>query len=230
MTFAGDFRCAAIIVAAGASARMGFDKLAAPLAGKPVLQRTAGAFLEAETISSLVIVGPPERAELLAACPVPAGKSLHYTSGGTSRQESVARGLAEIPAGTRFVAVHDGARPLVTPAEIDRCVRHAISAGATALARRATETMKRSDEANRCTGSVERENLWLMETPQVFPLEILRAAYDAITARGLVITDEVSALEHYGETVRFLESRFPNLKITTPSDLVLAEALVSFSA
>ncbi len=217
--------CAAILVAAGSSRRMGFDKLASPLAGLPVLRRTLEAFLAAESISSVVIVCPEDRWSLLEG--VNFTKPVTRCDGGADRQDSVAGGLAAVDPDTRFVAVHDGARPLVSPEEIDRCVAAANEHRAATLARPATETMKRSDAEGFSAEAVDRENLWCMETPQVFELALLQEAYAAVTARSLSVTDEVSAVQAIGARVKFVESRHPNLKITTPADLALAEALLS---
>jgi 2-C-methyl-D-erythritol 4-phosphate cytidylyltransferase len=146
--------------------------------------------------------------------------------GGVDRQDSVMAGLAALSAQTGLVAVHDGARPLVAPADIDRCVAAALEFRAAALARRVTDTLKRSDAADFSAGAVSRENLWFMETPQVFDVPLLLEAYEAVAAQGLAVTDEVSAMEAIGVQVKFIESIQPNLKITTPADLALAEALL----
>jgi 2-C-methyl-D-erythritol 4-phosphate cytidylyltransferase len=216
--------CAAIIVAAGSSRRMGFDKLASPLAGIPVLRRTLDAFLAVESIAEIVIVCPEERWKLLGDKSF--SKSVKRVAGGAERQDSVAAGLAALSAEMEFIAVHDGARPLVSPADIDRCVAAAREHQAAALARRVTDTVKRSDSDDFTTAAVARENLWLMETPQIFKISKLREAYIAVTARKLTVTDEVSALEAIGVSVKLIESKHPNLKITTPADLVLAEAIL----
>lgn len=216
--------CSAILVAAGSSRRMGFDKLACLLGEKPVLRRTVEAFLAAESIAEVVLVCPEERWELLTGIDSP--KPLRRVDGGRDRQDSVAAGLAAVGSGFSFVAVHDGARPLVSPADIDRCVAAAQVHQAASLARRATETMKRSDAQDFCTEAVSRENLWCMETPQVFSKELLVRACDHVAAQGLVVTDEVSAVSGIGVAVKFVESLSPNLKITTPADIELAEALL----
>jgi 2-C-methyl-D-erythritol 4-phosphate cytidylyltransferase len=217
--------CAAIIVAAGSSRRMGMDKLTWPLAGVPVLHRTINAFLRAESIGSVVVVCPQERWRLLDVTEF--AKPVTRVDGGADRQDSVAAGLAALDPATRFVAVHDGARPLIAPSDIDLCVAAAFQHRAAALARRATETMKRSDANDFSLQSVSREQLWCMETPQVFEAATLRQACSAVRERGLHVTDEVSAVESIGIPVKFIESRHPNLKITTPADLALAEALLN---
>lgn len=204
---------------------MGFDKLAAELAGTPVLRHTAEAFLAAGSISRIVIVGPDDRRGLLEG--LDSVKPIEFTGGGAERADSVARGLAALPDEIEFAAVHDGARPLVAPDEIDRCVAEAITHGAAALARRATETMKRSDDGGFCVAAVGRENLWCMETPQVARVSELLRCMSGGKERGEVLTDEVSALHGGGMKVKFIESRFPNPKITTPADLEWAEALVA---
>ncbi len=220
--------CSAIIVAAGASRRMGMDKLAWPLAGAPVLRRTLEAFLNADSINSVIIACPEERWKLLETTDFQ--KPVIRIGGGAERQDSVRLGLAALDSSTRFVAVHDGARPLISPDDIDACVAAAIEDRAASLARRATDTMKRSDENDFCTDSVSRENLWCMETPQVFEVSLLREAYQHVAANGLTVTDEVSAVQALGVKVKFIESRHPNLKITTPADLALAEALVKHTS
>ncbi|MBC8127430.1 MAG: 2-C-methyl-D-erythritol 4-phosphate cytidylyltransferase [Gloeobacteraceae cyanobacterium ES-bin-144] len=216
--------CAAIIVAAGSSRRMGFDKLSAPLGGIPVLRRTLEAFLAADSIHSIVLVCPEERWRLLEGMNFT--KPVVRVDGGENRQDSVASGLAALDSSTRFVAVHDGARPLVSPDDIGQCIFAALTYRAVALARRVTETMKRSDDFDFSMETVSRDNLWCMETPQVFEVGLLKEAYSSVSASGLTVTDEVSAIQQTGARVKFIQSLHPNLKITTPADLLLAEALL----
>jgi len=201
---------------------MGFDKLAAPLRGIPVLRRTLEVFLAIDSIAEIVVVGPEERWKLLDGMNFP--KPVKRVDGGATRQDSVAAGLAAIT--TDFVAVHDGARPLISPHDIGRCIEAAFLYQSATLARRVTETLKRSDASDCNVESISREHLWFMETPQVFATNLLRDAYSKIDADHLTVTDEVSVLEALGVNVKFIESHHPNLKITTPADLALAEALL----
>lgn len=203
---------------------MGMDKLAWSLNGVTVLRRTINAFLACPGISSLVVVCPEDRWSLINSEGF--SKPVKRVDGGETRQDSVALGLAAIDSGCRYVAVHDGARPLVSPDDIARCIEAARSHRAATLAKRVTETMKRSDPADFCVEPVSRENLWSMETPQIFEVLLLREAYSEVGARNLVVTDEVSAVESLGVSIKFIESLHPNLKITTPADLALAEALM----
>ncbi len=216
--------CSAIIVAAGSSRRMGFDKLAALLHGVPVLRRTLEAFLKTDCIDAIVLVCPEDRWGMFAGETF--SKPVIRVEGGKDRQDSVARGLAALPPDCIRAAVHDGARPLIHPDDIARCVAEAAVHDAASLARRVTETLKRSDGDGFSCSALSRENLWFMETPQVFSLELLREAYRKVAAGGITITDEVSALEALGIPVKFVESAHPNLKVTTPADLPLAEALL----
>ena len=201
---------------------MGFDKLAALLGGVPVLRRTLDAFLAADLIAEVVIVCPEERWELLGIRSF--SKPVTRVDGGAERQDSVAAGLAVVS--SNYVAVHDGARPLVSPADIDRCVAAAGEHRAAALARRVTETLQRADRRDFSAEAVSRERLWFMETPQVFEIPLLVKAYEAVADWGIAVTDEVSALEAIGQRVKFVESLHPNIKITTPADLALAEAFL----
>lgn len=219
----------AVIVAAGSSRRAGFDKLAALLDGVPVLRRSVDAFVAAEA-STVVVVCPKQRWEETgldtASFPVPVLR----VDGGAERQDSVERGLAALPEGTRMVAVHDGARPLVTAAGIRACLLAAEETGAAACAHPVVDTLKRADAAG-CSlpEAVSRDNLWGMETPQIFNVALLRQAYQNVTQKGLMVTDEVSAVESIGIPTRLVQVG-NNLKITLPGDLELAELIWKYRA
>lgn len=214
----------AVIVAAGSSRRAGFDKLAAPLAGVPVLRRSVDAFVAAGA-AAVVVVCPESRwvetGLATADFPVPVSR----VDGGAERQDSVVAGLAALPAGTRMVAVHDGARPLITPAGIAACLTAAEETGAATCAHPVVDTLKRADAAGRSLPEkVSRENLWGMETPQIFRLDLLLQAYEYVKKHDLVVTDEVSAVESLGVPTRLVQGGV-NLKITLPGDLELAELI-----
>lgn len=214
----------AVIVAAGSSRRAGFDKLAAPLAGVPVLRRSVDAFVAAGC-AAVVVVCPESRWQEVglgtAAFPIPVLR----VDGGAERQNSVESGLNALPEGTRYVAVHDGARPLITPQGIVACLAAAQQTGAAACAHPIVDTLKRAD-ATACSlpEKVSRDNLWGMETPQIFDLAMLRRAYACVAEQQLVVTDEVSAVESLGIATRLVQVG-PNLKITLPGDLELAELI-----
>lgn len=215
--------CAAIIVAAGRSQRMGFDKMLSMLNGQPVLQWSLDAFLEAEEIDTIVVVTSAERFAKLAPG---TGKLVLRTEGDEERYLSVIRGMEALPSKPEYVTVHDGARPLVLPGQIDAVVRTARDKGAAALARRMTETLKRSDSQCLTSESLSRENLWIMETPQAFRFDMLADAYNLIKERDIQVTDEVSAVEAIGIATKLVENQRPNPKVTVSGDLPLAEAVL----
>jgi 2-C-methyl-D-erythritol 4-phosphate cytidylyltransferase len=220
----------AIIVAAGSSRRMGFDKLAATLAGRPVLEHAVRALAVCGEFGEIILVTNPGRwpeAQAWAdAVARETGVPVRLAEGGAERHDSVAAGLAALDAAAEFVAVHDGARPLVLAADLRRVVAEARRSGAASLAHPVVETVKRADAAGGVTASVDRDGLWAMETPQVFAVALLREACAAARARGEKLTDEVSAVQAVGHPVQLVASTALNVKITHPQDLALAETLM----
>ncbi|HEY1081476.1 MAG TPA: 2-C-methyl-D-erythritol 4-phosphate cytidylyltransferase [Prosthecobacter sp.] len=213
----------AIIVAAGSSRRMGFNKLLAPLAGIPVLQRTLAQFQDCPDIAEIIVVGGEEVAEAVSHWASLFPKLKGVIPGGAERHLSVWAGLQACSGESHAVAVHDGARPLIRPDQISRCIAGSDAHGAVACARPMTETIKRVDEEGRITESIDRTGVWVMETPQVFRKEMLISAYEKVIRDGALVTDEVSAIQHGGGDVHVVENTSPNPKITFPSDLSLAE-------
>lgn len=217
----------AIIVAAGSSRRMGFNKLLAPISGVPVLRRTLDAFQACEIIDEiLVVTSEALRPEIEAWRSSGLGKIAQIIIGGAERHLSVHAGLQALDPACEIVAVHDGARPLISVAQITRCVEAARTQAAVACARPMTETLKRCDSTGRIIDSIDRANAWIMETPQVFQRELLVRAYDAVVRDGLLVTDEVSAVQHLGEPVFVIENFELNPKITFPADILLAQRFV----
>jgi len=210
-----------IIVAAGSSRRMGFNKLLALMGGEPVLRRTLGVFSHCEDVSEIIVVGGDEVREAVAQWQV--AKVVKILPGGSERHFSVKAGLDALSPETELVAVHDGARPLISVAQISRCIEAARKRGAVTCARRMTETLKRADAEGRVTGSIDRENAWVMETPQIFRRDLLVRAYESVLRDAVLVTDEVSAVQHLGEPVYVVENSEPNPKITLPGDITFAE-------
>jgi 2-C-methyl-D-erythritol 4-phosphate cytidylyltransferase len=219
----------AIIVAAGSSQRMGFDKLFAPLGGKPVIAHTLDAFERAECVDEIILVSRDHRLadlqDLVRRAELK--KVRHIVSGGAHRQDSVRAGLNLLASGARYVAVHDAARPFTTAEQIGRVFELARQHGAAALAEPITDTLMRADENHFVSGGVDRESLYAMQTPQIFSRDLLMDAYNAVAAKKLSITDEVSAVEHLGAKVLLVPNDQFNLKITFPRDLLLAESFLS---
>lgn len=207
----------AILVAAGSSRRMGFDKLAAHLDGIPVLARTVAAFMECDAISEIILVTPAERMSLLDESTFT--KPVIRIDGGAERHLSVANGLAAVSPDADLIAIHDAARPFTSQADILATIAAAKEHGAASLARRVTETLKRTDDSDFTTAAVPRENLWFIETPQIFEVGLIRSAYKHILENGLPVTDETSALEAIGVKTKLIASTSTNPKITTPADL-----------
>lgn len=207
---------------------MGFDKLLAPLDGKPVLQHSIEAFLHCDDVTSVIVVCPQERYNQLDL--EFSNKIIQRVDGGADRHDSVAAGLALIPDAlensTSYIAVHDGARPLISGGQISRVFHHAVKHHCAASARPVTETVKRADPDGKVIESISRENLWLMETPQVFRSDLLAKAYQTVFAQGERVTDEVSALQLIGHTTCLVNNPGSNPKITYPHDMLQAEKLL----
>lgn len=219
----------AIIVAAGNSTRMGFHKLTADLLGKPVLRWTIEAFDRCPAVDDLlIVVGDATREMVLDWSELGIfTKPVQISEGGVQRYLSVHQGLKRLSESTDIVAVHDGARPLITSEQITRCIDRARECRAAACARPVTETLKRATLHGAISGDIDREHAWVMETPQVFDRALLTRAYDHVVHDGLLVTDEVSAVQTLGETVFVVDNPSPNLKITYPADLALAARLMN---
>jgi 2-C-methyl-D-erythritol 4-phosphate cytidylyltransferase len=219
----------AIIVAAGSSQRMGFDKLLALLGDKPVLAHTLEAFEQTSSVDEIILVARAERvAEFQELVKSSASKKVcDVIAGGAQRQDSVRAGLERLNPETTYVAVHDAARPLVMPEQIDRVFALAREHGAAALAEPITDTLKRADENRFVTGGVAREGLYAMQTPQIFSKKLLLDAYAAVATNNLSVTDEVSAVEHLGAKVLLVPNDEFNVKITYPRDLLLAQSALT---
>lgn len=210
-----------IIVAAGSSQRMGFDKLMHPLNDKPVLQHSLDVFQHSELVSEVVLVCPPERFDQLEV-----NEKVRRCDGGAERHFSVLNGIATLSEQVSFIAVHDGARPLIHQEQLEAIYLAAQQHKAATSARRITETIKRGNEQEFTSESVSREMLWAMETPQIFSASLLKQAYKTVIDEGHLVTDEVSALEHIGFASKLIANPRPNPKITFPEDISIAELLL----
>ncbi len=219
----------AILVAAGSSRRMGFDKLTADLAGKPVAAHALLAFEACASVERILLVTREERVEEFAGLcqKYEITKLDSVVPGGAERHLSVWNGMqaAEFKDGD-YVAVHDAARPLITPAAIEACFAKARHHGASACATPITDTLKRANADGVVTGGVERDNLWAMQTPQIFLAELLERAYRQILRLNETVTDEISALHRLGIAAVLTQIDEPNLKITHPRDLELAQLIL----
>ena len=221
-----------LIAAAGSGRRMGADrnKLLLPLAGRPVISWTLQAALHAERISWIGIVGQEiDREDILALVNAPP-KPVEWIQGGSTRQESVQRGLAGLPDAARHVLIHDGARCLAEPALFDRCA-DAVEAGAALIAATpVTDTIKRVGDDHHIRETPDRSELWAAQTPQGFSVDQLRRGHAEATAQGWSVTDDASLYERLGWPVQVLDAGPSNIKVTTPFDLTVAEAVLRLRA
>lgn len=218
--------CGAVIVAAGTASRMGgIDKVMAPLNGEPMIARTIRTFAQSDAIREIVVVTRPDLIGTISGLCAPYEKVRAVVSGGTSRQESVQLGLNALSGKCELVAVHDGARPLISHAVIDRTVRAAHSYGAAAPAIPVKDTIK-VVRGGVVDYTPERSRLNAIQTPQVFDFDMLRGALKKAAEDGAQITDDCSAVERIGMCVKIVEGEERNIKITTPMDLHIAKLLL----
>jgi 2-C-methyl-D-erythritol 4-phosphate cytidylyltransferase len=216
----------AIIVAAGSSRRLGFDKLTAPLDGKAVIVHTVEAFQNTSAVGAIIIVTQPDRIAEFKKLLTAITKLSAITGGGEHRHNSVDAGLRQLKPNTTYVAVHDGARPLITSAQIQRVFDQARIHGAASLAEPIRDTLKRAGEDLIVRESIDRDRVYGMQTPQIFERALLEQAYQEVGKIRQRVTDEVSAVELLGHKVVLVENPDANFKITYPRDLELAEAVV----
>lgn len=219
-------KCGAVIVAAGTASRMGgIDKVMAELAGEPMILRTVRAFQNSEVISEIVIVTREDLVLPISHLCSEMDKVKIVVTGGKTRQESVKLGLNALTEKNGLAAVHDGARPLITQQVIDRTVRAAHSYGAAAPAVPVKDTIK-IVKGGMVESTPDRSTLQAIQTPQVFDFAILRSALQKAEDTGAAVTDDCSAVELMGMSVKIVEGDERNLKVTTPMDLKIAEMLL----
>ena len=218
-----------LIAAAGSGRRMGADrnKLLLPLAGKPVIAWTLKAALAAEQIHWIGVVGQEIDRKPILDLMGDADKPVTWIQGGSTRQESVLRGLAGLPEAAEQVLIHDGARCLAEPALFDRCAMALASGQALIAATPVTDTIKRVDAAGVITDTPDRSELWAAQTPQGFQVDQLRKGHAEAEAKGWSVTDDASLYERLGWPVQVLDAGPSNIKVTTPFDLTVAEAVLA---
>jgi 2-C-methyl-D-erythritol 4-phosphate cytidylyltransferase len=213
----------AIIVAAGSSERMGFDKLFALVSGKPVIAHTIAAFENTKCVDEIILVGRVESLGELRKVIGQPSKVKQIVEGGVERSDSVRAGLNHVDPKSDFIAVHDAARPMITPEKITRVFEVARTSGAATLAEPINDTLKRADVDLIVTGRVDRAGVYAMQTPQVFGKKLLEEAYELVAEKNISVTDEVSAVELLQHKIVLVPNHDFNFKITYPRDLPLAE-------
>lgn len=220
--------CGAVIVGGGGGSRFGGDKLSVQVAGRPLIAWTLMAFEQTPAISSIVLVIPEHREDEFRRIAQDAciTKLTAVLAGGSQRHKSVLCGLHALPGSIALAAIHDAARPLITPALITRCLEAAANEGASSLAAPVTDTLHETDAAGCAARTIDRSSLHAMQTPQVFSATAIRDLLDRVDKDSGKPTDEVSVALAEGWRIPFVENLEPNTKVTWPHDLVVVEALL----
>jgi len=216
----------AVVVAAGRSQRMGFDKLLTPLGGRPLLLHTLERLLLAGAPKEIILViRPGSMAEMEATiAPLRDKGNIRLVDGGAQRQDSVQAGLNAVSDASGYVMVHDAARPFVTKELIDTVLAAAKLSDAAVCGSPCSDSLKEVGEDGLVMQTIDRSRLWTVQTPQIFRTQLLRDAYKAALATGATFTDDTAVVESMGHPVRIVLYNGINLKVTTPADWSLAEA------
>lgn len=221
----------AIIPAAGQGKRMQGDrnKQFMLLGGIPIIVHTLRVFQESPVIHDVIIVCGREEVDYYRAQLIPdygIKKSVRVVTGGEQRQDSVYRGLVSAPSESRYVMIHDGARPLITQELINSLAKEVIDHGAVVPGVPVKDTIKKTDNSGFIIDTPPRENLWHVQTPQVFDRELIFRAHKEALKTRFYGTDDASLVERLGVPVKIISGSYENLKITTPDDLIAAEAII----
>lgn len=221
--------CTAIVPAAGNASRMqGIDKILAEMGGKPVLAHTLLALNDCPLIDEIIVV---TREDLIVpitnVCKVYGiDKAAKVVKGGQDRASSVRKGLREASPKCQLAAIHDGARPFVTQELLEEVLRTAAQTGAAAPASLIKDTVKQSADGKVIDRTIDRSQLYGVQTPQVFDRDFISSALQSCAEKGIVLTDDCSAAEAMGKKVYLTQGSYENIKITTPVDLVIGEAMI----
>lgn len=217
----------AIVVAAGIGARMGatVPKALLPLSGRPMVEWSLDALVAAPEVDGIAVMCPPGHEDAMRAV---VGDRGVVVPGGSTRSRSVAAGLDVLPPGSGRVVVHDAARPLATAPLIAALLRALDGADGAIAAAPLADTLKREGPPGEIAGTVDRHGLWCAQTPQAFTLTALAAAFARADDAALdAATDCAWLVERNGGRVRLVDPGVPNFKVTTPADLLVAEALLA---
>lgn len=222
----------AIILAAGNSTRMGknINKQMELLCGVPVLAHTLIAYQKCALIREIVVVTRPQDFEAVFQLRTKYGisKLTHIVAGGSSRQESAKNGISKLSEQVRYVAIADGARCMIKPEQIAKVCLRAYRYQAASAAHQISDTVKRTTALGMTKETVDRNNLWQAQTPQIFHHSLYIAALSRAQKDNYKVTDDNSLIEHLGYQVRMVECGRENIKITTAADLPLAEAILQY--
>ena len=220
--------CAAVVVAAGSAQRMGFDKLGVMLEGQPVLVRAIMPFELSPLISEIVVVTRADRLEEIAEiCDRYNLKKVSgVVAGGKTRTESSLAGVMAVKSDCGLIAIHDGARPFVSQGVIERCVMSASKQYAAVPVLKSTDTLREIDDEGTLTGTLDRDRVVRVQTPQIFLTDLVKGALSDAVRRGMNFTDDAAAVERMGLAIKSVPGDEDNIKLTTPQDLVIAEEIL----
>ncbi len=221
-------RCSAVIVAAGLSQRMGGDKLSMELEGVPVLLRTLRAFEQSPLIDEIVVVTRMDKLEETAELCKNGGitKTSQIVCGGKTRAESALAGVSATKKSAELIAIHDGARPLVSSDLILRTIYAAEEYLAAVPVVSSTDTLKLLDEKGNVAATVDRERTLRVQTPQVFKADLIKGALTSVVKSELAVTDDSAAVERLGVKTRAVQGDAENIKITSPQGRLIAAAIL----
>ena len=219
----------AIIVAAGDSTRMGYplSKQLIPLNGRAAIEYTLRAFQDCPLIDEVIVVARSKDIEDIAHIAFNFKKVSAVVAGGSTRTHSVRKGIHVTDKRATHYTIHDGARVLITPEEISKVLNAAFESGAATLGTPVTDTIKVVDTDSVIQSTPDRSTMWAVQTPQVFEKDLYKRAMGNAIVSGLQVTDDCSMVEAIGEKVQIIRGEYSNIKLTTPVDITIAEALLS---
>jgi 2-C-methyl-D-erythritol 4-phosphate cytidylyltransferase len=228
-------RVVAVIPSAGGGSRFGspVEKQFLPLADKPLLAHTLEPFQRSPLVQEILLVVPRDWLDKImdvVVKPFALAKVRSVVPGGAQRQESVRLGLEALKPVWNVVLIHDGVRPFVTEDLIARSIEETLVHGATLVGVPAVDTIKDVDATGRVQTTLQRDRLWMVQTPQAFRFELIVRAHREAEKAGIVGTDDASLVERLGHEVRAIPGSYDNIKVTTPRDLVFAEAILRHRA
>ena len=217
----------ALILAAGSGTRFGGTKQFTEILGVPVILRTALAFEKCPLIDEIIVVTGEddiERCHVILDGRIT--KLTHVIMGGSTRQRSAMAGLELVDERCEYVAIHDAARCLVTPEIIENVMNEAYKTGAAAAAEKAVDTVKIADKDGNIVETVDRDKVWLMKTPQIFLANMYRAGVYSAYRDVVTVTDDCGLVERIGFKIKAVDCGHENIKITYPTDKIVAEAII----
>lgn len=223
-------RVSAIIVAAGSSTRMGksISKQLIKLNGTEVIVHTLKAFQQSNAIDEIIVVCRGQDIDIIKTLAEQNSitKATGFTCGGATRQESVKNGVALVKPTTQYIAIHDGARPLILPQDINNVVNNAAIYNSSALGVFVKDTIKVVDKSGFITSTPNRSNLVAIYTPQVFKFDLYKRAIEQAEIEGKDYTDDCQLVEALGEKIYVTNGSNTNIKLTTPEDIIIAESFL----